>query len=241
MRVTRLLILVTLLCMSASIAAKETIRIAVASNFIGPMKQIKQAYEKEHDTQLILAFGSSGKLYAQILHGAPYDVFLSADSEKPEKLVQNNLAQQGSQATYAKGKVVLLSRNIVDPKLALLAGDFNRVAVANPKLAPYGSAAIAVMQGIGAYSPDKLVKGENISQSYQFTITGHADLGFVAYSQVLANKALAQHQYWVVPTDLYEPIAQDLVVLAPSPAATSFVDFLLTQESQALIKTLGYE
>jgi len=195
-----------------------------------------------------LSFGSTGKLYTQIRNGAPFDVLLAADDETPAKLVKEGLAVPASRFTYAIGALVLWSAKpgFVDNEGAVLKkGAFAHLALAAPKLAPYGAAAIETLSKIGLMSTlsPKFVQGENIAQAYQFVSTGNAELGFVALSQVYANGKLTSGSVWVVPTDLYQPIRQDAVILTKgkiNPAARDLVKFLKSKQAQDVIRSYGY-
>lgn len=224
----------------------ETAHVAAASNFTTTLTKLVSAFSAHSTHKIKVSTGSSGKLFAQIQHGAPYDVFLSADDDKPSKLVQANLAVANSQFSYAFGALVLWSTNEayrLQLKTKLLSNQFNKLAIANPQLAPYGQAAQQVLQqlGLAKQAQAKLVKGENIGQTYQFTGTGNADLGFVALSQVLDS--VSNDSYWIVPSKLYSPIRQDAVLLtraAQNQAAQAFLDFLQSPQAKAIISKHGY-
>ncbi|MGR8933550.1 MAG: molybdate ABC transporter substrate-binding protein [Gammaproteobacteria bacterium] len=228
-------------------AGAATVLVAVASNFAKPMSEIAEAFEKSTGHSANLAFGSSGKFMAQFENGAPFEVFLSADAEKPEKLQKTGLAV-GMRFTYALGKLVLWSAQpgFVDVQGEVLKhGDFAHLALADPKLAPYGVAAVETLQSLGLL--DKLqglfVFGENIAQTQQFTATGNAELGFVALSQVIADGKIASGSGWIVPADRYAPIRQDAVLLKTgerNPAARALLDFLQTPPALAIIEKYGY-
>ena len=225
------------------------VSVAVAANFTAPMQRIAALFEQETGHKAVLSFGSTGNFYAQIKHGAPFDVLLAADDVTPAKLEQERLGVPGSRFTYAVGKLVLWSKRpgFVDDKGEVLrAGQFQRLAVANPKLAPYGAAAVEVMNRLGLtqqLSP-RLVQGENIAQTYQFVFTENAQLGFVALSQVMRDGKLLQGSVWIVPTQWYSPIRQDAVLLAPGrhrAAAQSLMSFLRSDKAQAVMRAYGYE
>ena len=230
-------------------AHAESGLIAVASNFSDAAKEIEAAFEAGGVHQIDLTSGATGKLYAQISQGAPFDAMLSADKSTPAKLEAENYAVTGTGFTYAVGKLALYS---ADPKLldgkdgaAFLAdGLFKFVAVANPDLAPYGAAADAFLQNLFLKDrvKDKLVVGENIGQTFTLVETGAADLGFVAYSQVL--KEGQDGSYWLVPQSTYPAIKQDAVLLKHgenNKAATAFLAFLKTDAALAIMKTHGYD
>ncbi|MBT3066438.1 molybdate ABC transporter substrate-binding protein [Rhodoferax sp. U11-2br] len=239
-------LLASLICAAVGAHADE-VSVAVAANFTAPMKQIAADFEKDTGHKLVASYGATGKFYAQIKNGAPFEVLLSADDETPTKLVKENAAVAGSQFTYAIGTLVLWSAKqaIVDSQGQVLKnGGFDHLALANPKLAPYGLAAVQAMQALGVYeslSP-KIVMGENISQTHQFISTGNALLGFVALSQVLVDGKI-EGSHWVVPAKLYSPIRQDAVILDKGkgkPAAEALIKYLKSDKAKAVIKTFGY-
>ena len=200
----------------------------------------------DHQAQLIL--GSSGRFFAQISNGAPFDIFLSADREKPSALVEAGLARPESRFTYAIGRLALWSRDemLVSGDVSVLQTDsFRKVAIANPRLAPYGKAAREVLNEYGLYNElsARLVQGENIAQAFQFVFTGNAELGFVSLSQVMKGGALASGSAWIIPENLHLPIRQDAVILtnAVSAGATeAFMNFMKTPRSRAIIASYGY-
>lgn len=220
------------------------VRVAVASNFIAPAQDIAVAFEAQTGHVALMSFGSSGKLLAQIGQGAPFNVFLSADSRRPQDAVAAGLAIADSAFTYALGRLVLWSADpaLVDAGGEVLAGGaFAHIAIANPDSAPYGAAAVEAMQRLGVYSDlsDRLVTGDSIAQTFQFVQSENAELGFVAASQV----ADAGGSVWVVPEDLYAPIAQDAVLLTSaehSQPAVAFLAFLRSAEAATIIRRHGY-
>ncbi|KKC27832.1 molybdate ABC transporter substrate-binding protein [Sphingomonas sp. SRS2] len=224
--------------------AAET-HVAVAANFSEPAKQIATSFERATGHRAVLAFGASGAFYTQISHGAPFEVFLSADAERPAKAEKEGLAVPGTRFTYAVGKLVLYSAvpGLVDSKGAILAsGRFDKIAIADPATAPYGVAAIKTMQRLGLHGAlkSKLVTGSSIAQTYQFTSTGAAQLGFVALSQVITVSGGSR---WIVPARLHTPIDQQAVLLktgAQNPAATAFVKYLKSRAALAIIRRYGY-
>lgn len=243
----------TILCLAAlfslplSVLAAE-VSVAVAANFTAPMQKIAQAFEAETGHKAILAFGSTGTLYAQIRNGAPFQVFLAADNLTPSKIENERLGVSGSRFTYAIGKLVLWSKQpgLVDDKGEVLrSGTFQRIALANPKLAPYGAAALETMTKMGvlqALQP-KFVKGENIAQTYQFVATQNAQLGFIALSQVYLDGKIAQGSAWMVPANLHAPIQQDAILLtkgSDNPAAVAMMQFLRCERAKSLIRAHGY-
>jgi len=230
-------------------AHADEVQVAVAANFTGPMQVISALFERDTGHKATLAFGATGKFYAQITNGAPFEVLLSADNETPARLVKEGYGVAGSPFTYAIGKLVLWS---ADPKLidakgeVLKKGGFKHIALANPKTAPYGAAAMQVMTRLGVTDSLKplFVQGENILQTYQFISTGAAELGFVAYSQVIKNGQIGSGSGWVIPGSLYDPIRQDAVILAKGkdkPAAIALLTYLKGEKAQAVIKSFGYE
>lgn len=230
-------------------AQADEVQVAVAANFTGPMKAIAAVFEKTTGHKAELIIGSTGKFYAQIKSGAPFDVFLAADNETPAKLEQEGLAVKGSRFTYATGKLVLWSANgaLVDSKGDVLKkGDFKKLAIANPKVAPYGAAAVETMTKLNlldAITP-KLVQGESIGQAFNFIATGNAELGFVALSQVLEGGKLKSGSAWTVPANLHAPIVQDAVVLTrgkDNKAAAELVALLKSERIKDLIRSYGYD
>ena len=225
--------------------AAET-QVAVAANFTEPAKEIAAAFKAQSGHTAILSFGSSGEFYAQMAHGAPYQVFLSADAERPTKAEQDGLGVAGTRFTYAVGRIVLYSRTpgLVDGAGAVLAvGKFAKLAIADPGAAPYGAAAVQTMKKRGVYDRVKprIVTGTSIGQTYQFVQTGAAELGFVAYSQVID---VAGGSRWLVPSSDHASINQQAILLYPGqndPAAKAFLDFLKSPAAVAIIKKYGYE
>lgn len=249
MKTLRSILFAGLLMCCASIAAAEEVSVAVAANFTAPMKRIAADFEKDTGHKAVLSFGASGKFYAQIKNGAPYQVFLSADDEKPTQLIKDGLTVAGSRFTYAVGTLVLWSAKpgFVDTKGDVLAkGHFNKLSIANPKLAPYGLAAIETLKKLGLLSTlqPKFVQGENISQTHQFISTGNAELGFVALSQVMKSGKIASGSAWVVPAKLHSPIRQDAVLLSAgkdNAAARALMTYLKTDKVRKIIRAYGYE
>jgi molybdate transport system substrate-binding protein len=225
------------------------VQVAVAANFTAPMQQIAAEFEKDTGHKAVLAFGATGKFYAQISNGAPFEVLLAADDATPAKLETELLTVPRTRFTYAIGKLVLWSakEGTVDGKGEVLKkGEFKHLALANPKTAPYGAAAIETMKKLGVLESiqPKFVQGENIVQAHQFIATGNAELGFVALSQVFKDGKVNSGSAWIVPSKLYAPIRQDAVLLAKGrdkPAAAALVDYLKTDKARAIIKSYGYE
>ncbi|MEN9490261.1 MAG: molybdate-binding periplasmic protein ModA [Pseudomonadota bacterium] len=230
-------------------ALADEVKVAVAANFTAPMQKIAVEFEKDTGHKALVSTGATGAFYAQIKNGAPFEVFLSADDETPAKLEAEGAGVKGSRFTYAIGRLVLWSAKpgFVDARGEVLKkGDFNKLALANPKTAPYGSAALEVMKKLGvqeALQP-KIVQGENISQTFQFVSTGNAEVGFVALSQVWQDGVLKSGSAWIVPADLYAPIRQDAILLAKGegkPAAEALLKYLKGDKAKAVIKSYGYE
>ena len=233
--------------MWAAPAAAADVSVAVAANFTEPAKEIAAAFDRATGHHAVLSFGASGQFYAQIAHGAPYQVFLSADTERAQKVEADGLAVPGSRFTYATGRLVLYSRTLglVDARGAVLheAGRFQKLAIADPAAAPYGAAAVETLGTLGLYAglKPKIVQGSSISQAYQFAATGAAELGFVALSQVIAVPGGSR---WIVPETLHRPIDQGAVLLktgANDPAARAFVAFLKGPQAKAIIRRYGYQ
>jgi molybdate transport system substrate-binding protein len=222
---------------------------AVAANFTVAMQKIAVEFEKDTGHKAVLSFGATGAFYAQIRNGAPFMLLLAADNETPARLEKEGTAVAGTRFTYATGRLVLWSAQpgLVDDKGEVLAkGGFERIALANPKLAPYGAAAIEALTRLNLLERlrPRFVQGENIGQAYQFVATGNAPLGFVALSQVMVDGRIAKGSAWVVPASLHAPIRQDAVVLAPgkdSAAAAALAAYLRGDKARAIIRGHGYE
>jgi len=246
MRAAALLSVVLALVLTTTAATAAEVKVAVAANFTEPAREIAARFKVRTGHEAKLSFGSSGQFYAQIANGAPFEVFLSADRERPEKAEAEGLAVAGSRFTYAVGRLALYSKTpgLVDAKGAVLkSGRFDKIAIADPKTAPYGLAAVETMQKLGvaeALKP-KLVTATSITHAYQFIDTGAAELGFVALSQVAAVKGGSR---WIVPAANHTPIDQQAVLLktgANDPAARAFLAFLKTAEAKAIVRRYGYE
>lgn len=221
-------------------------QVAVAANFTAPAKEIATAFTAKTGHHANLSFGSSGQFYTQITHGAPYEVFLSADPDRPKKAEQDGVGMPGTRFSYAIGRLVLWSTKpglVDDGGRVLATGKFNKLSIADPAAAPYGLAAIQVLNKLGLYSKvqAKIVKGASITQAYDFVRTGAADLGFVALSQVINQPGGSR---WLAPTADHAPIDQQAILLwtgAKNPAATAFMSFLKGPEARTIIKRYGYE
>lgn len=236
--------LLTLTCR----ASAAEVQVAVAANFTAPMQVIAADFEKATGHTVRLAFGATGKFYAQINNGAPFDVLLAADDKTPAKLAAEGAAVPASRFTYAFGRLVLWSAQagVVDAQGEVLRrGAFKHLALAAPNLAPYGAAAVETLDKLGlrAALEPTFVQGENIAQTYQFIATGNAELGFVALSQVTADNKLKSGSAWIVPDDLHNPIRQDAVLLArgkDNPAAVALLDYLKRRAAKDVIASFGY-
>jgi molybdate transport system substrate-binding protein len=213
----------------------DELHIAVAANFTKPLKQLIQPFEKKHN--VIISFGSTGQLYMQINNGASFDVFLAADMERPQKLVNAGIAND--LFVYAQGRLILWSVQAnLQVKNLLVSGQMNYLAIAHPKIAPYGMATQQVLEKMGLWHKlqAKIVRGNNASQAYQFTVTGNAELGFIALSQYQNIGS-----YWLVDADLYAPILQGAVSLNQKPVTKEFMKFLGTSATRKMIRKLGYD
>lgn len=234
------------LCVQSAHA--EKLHVAVASNFTAPAKQLASVFERKTGHKVILSFGGTGVFYGQIKHGAPYDVLLAADSKTTAKAVQEGYAAADTEQTYAVGKLVLWSADpnkIRNGQDVLKQGAFDRCAVANPALAPYGLAAYETMKALGVFESirPKLVEGDNVGKAFQFVKTGNADIGFVALSQVAKNGKLTSGSGWIVPERFYGHIKQNAVVLNQGKAqgvAREFLAFLRTPDAVAIKTSYGY-
>ena len=236
------------LCLTGPAAAAEAV-IAVAANFAEVAERLEKDFEGASGHTLTLVVGSTGKLYAQIANGAPFDAFLSADEETPARLEKEGKAVAGSRFTYATGRLTLWSpepgRVWSDGAATLREGKFRRLAIANPELAPYGAAAKQVLEKLGLWGrfKDRIVMGETIGQAHAMIASGNAELGFVALSSVLSPRNETKGSRWDVPSDLYAPLQQDAVLLARAagnPAAQGFLDFLRSAKAKALSESYGY-
>ena len=242
-----LITLLSLLVIGSAHAAE--VKVAVAANFAQPMKDIAAEFEKDTRHKINLTQGATGKFYAQITNGAPFEVFLSADDETPEKLVREGKAIAGTQFTYAIGRLVLWSpdEKLVDQGGGVLKTDrFKFLSIANAKVAPYGRAAVQTMQKLGILTvlEPRVVQGESISQTYQFVTSGNAQLGFVALSQVWDSGKVKSGSAWIVPEDMHEQLKQDIVLLntgKDSRAAAELLDYLKSDKARKIIERYGYK
>ncbi|MGF6273191.1 molybdate transport system substrate-binding protein [Massilia sp. UYP11] len=225
------------------------VQVAVAANFAGPMEKLAEQFQRDTGHKAVLASGATGKFYAQIRNGAPFEVLLAADDATPARLETEGHVVAGSRFTYAVGRLVLWSARdgVVDAGGKVLnTASYRHLAIANPKTAPYGAAAIATLQKLGlveAVRP-RIVQGENIAQAWQFTSTGNAELGFVAQAQVWRDGKFTAGSGWIVPANMHAPIRQDAALLAKgerNPAARALLHYLRTDKAKALIRSFGYE
>lgn len=248
MRSIKFGLLGALMATMAQVANAGEVTAAVAANFTAPVQQIAELFQKETGHTVKLSFGSSGKFYSQIKEGAPFDVFLAADEKNPKLLEQEGLAVKDSRFVYALGKLVLWSAKpgFVDDKAAVLSkGSYNKLAYADPKLAPYGLAAQETLQKLKLWDKvqSKLVTGESITQAYQFAATGNAELAFIALAQVTKDGKVSEGSWWIVPADMYNPIKQSAVQLSAAKdpgAAKAFMAFLKSEKALAIIRSFGY-
>ena len=239
--------LIAVVCaLNVASAAAATVQIAVASNFMEPAKEIAAAFTAKTGHQANLSFAPSGQIYVQLTHGAPFEVFLSADKERPQQTEKDGFSVYGTRFTYAVGRLVLYSTRpgFVDANGKILArGDFEHLAIADPAIAPYGLAAVQSLRRLGLYDrlKPKIVQGSSIAQTFQFVQTGAAEVGFVALSQVINRP---EGSRWIVPATLHSPIDQQAVLLktgANNPAAKAFMAFLKSATARAIIRSYGYE
>ena len=246
-RLHRLLALTAALAFT-TLARADVVQVAVAANFTAPARALAEVFARTTGHEAKLSFGATGAFYTQIKNGAPFDVLLAADNERPARLEKEGDTVPGSRFTYATGQLVLWSAKpgLVDDEGAVLKhGQFGKIAIANPKNAPYGAAAVEAMEklGLAATLQPKLVTGESIGQTFNFIATGNAELGFVALAQVLEGGKLKSGSMWVVPAQYHAPIIQDAVILkraANNPAAKAWMELLKTPQSKELIRSYGY-
>ncbi len=230
-------------------ASAEEVRVAVAANFRAALSEIVKLFERDTRHTALVSSGSSGKFYAQINHGAPFDVFFSADVARPQLMEEEGLAVPGSRFTYAIGRLTLWSPdpNIIKGEgLTVLSnGPFEHLAMANPKTAPYGAAAKHILEALGLWNHIKgrIVQGENIGQAFHFVYSQNAQLGFVALSQVLDPKINGAGSRWDVPENLHEPLRQQAILLITgqqNKAATAFLDYVKGPKARTIIEQFGY-
>ena len=235
--------------LTLGLAHAAEVSVAVAANFTAPMQKIAGAFERDTGHKALLAFGSTGKFYAQIRNGAPFQLLLAADDETPARLEKEGLAVPGMRFAYATGRLVLWSsqQGLVDDKCKVLrSSSAGHIALADPKLAPYGAAAVETMTRLGLLPSlqPRFVQGESIAQAYQFVATGNAPMGFVALSQVMVDGQITKGSAWVVPASLHAPLRQEAVVLNPGkdqPAALALANYLRGDKARAIIRSYGYE
>ena len=233
----------------AGTAHADEVQVAVAANFAGPMEKLAAQFQRDTGHKAVVATGATGKFYAQIRNGAPFEVLLAADDETPARLEAEGHVVAGSRFTYATGRLVLWSAKdgVLDASGNVLkTGSYKHLSIANPKTAPYGAAAVATLQKLGLYETvqPRIVQGENIAQAWQFASTGNAELGFVAQAQVWRDGKFTSGSGWIVPATMHEPIRQDAALLAKgakNPAAQALLQYLRTDKAKALIRTFGYE
>jgi molybdate transport system substrate-binding protein len=234
------------ICLGCSASAfAETLNVAVASNFVAAMQRIQRAFEANSEHEIRLIRGSSGKHYAQISNGAPFDVFLSADQLRPRRLAEEGIAEESDIATYAHGQLALWSRQNdlqLGREYLLNTDNYDVIAIANPRLAPYGQAATEVFRylDLEPVISHRLVMGENIAQAFQFVFSGNADLGLVAYSQAMSPNLRDKGSVWLVPGELHQPIKQDMVILSDSTAADEFAAFMNSNTVRDILLSSGY-
>ena len=231
---------------AVALAEAGEVKVAVASNFLKPLKKLAKSFENTSGHGVIISAGSTGKLYAQIVRGAPFEVFLAANAREPERLEKEGLISAGSRFTYALGELVLWSAKPgIDVKDILTTDQYNRIALANPKLAPYGKAAVQVLDqlGVAESASDKLITGETVSQVHQFAAAGNVDFGFIALSQLALLKGNKKGSVWIIPANFYDPIKQQAVLLKlgeDNPAAKEFLAFMKSGAARDEIAKLGY-
>ena len=224
--------------------ADET-TVAVATNFTNAMNAIVERFEQRTGHRVLVSFGSTGNHYAQIKGGAPFDAFFSADAERPRLLESEGLIVPGSRFRYAVGRIALWSPRVGyvdDAGRVLETGDFRHLAIANPDVAPYGGAAREVLQAMRVWEAlqPRLVRGQDIGQTYSFVHTGNAELGFVAWAQLKKPDGVIEGSYWLAPETLHEPIAQEAVLLRDVPAARALVEFVKSPDARDIIRSFGY-
>ena len=243
-RPLRLTLTIWFLC-TAGIAGAEEIRVAVAANFRFASETLAKQFEQTTGHEVTLIFGSTGKLFAQIQNGAPFDIYLAADELRPRMLEEDGIAVSGTRFIYAIGKLILWSPHddfTEPPETRLEQGNFRFLSIANPTLAPYGRAARQYLQSINLWRSiqPQLVRGENTSQAYQYVVSHNADLGLIAYAQVKLPSSGTAGSYWEIPSTAYDPIRQQGALLKDTPPARAFIEYLRSQEAHKIIESYGY-
>ena len=233
------------LVMSSGACFADEIKVAAASNFRNALSVLANRYQQDSGHTVVLIFGSTGKHYAQIIHGAPFDAFFAADTERPARLENNGMAVPGSRFTYARGQLVLFRPGRHGSRLGetfLQYRQFRHLAIANPELAPYGRAAKEVLESLALWATrgPQLVRGENIGQAYQFVVSGNAEAGFVARAQLPGEQELSPGNHWMVPPAMHQPIDQQAVLLKDTPAARDFMLYVRSDEAITVILDHGY-
>ena len=248
-RVWALMLVAWSIALPSGAAFAAEVRVAVASNFLLPLKALAQKFEKTSGDTLRISAGSTGKHYAQIVNGAPFDVFLAANEREPQRLEQAGLGVAGSRFTYALGRLVLWAPELKDDQpdmvAVLKAGDYRRIAVANPTAAPYGAAALEVLDKLGLKSQlqGKIIQGESIGQTYQYVASGAAEMGFVALAQLKGQGDFARGKHWLIDAGLHAPMRQQALLLKTAeynPAAKRFLQFLQSERGRMAIEQFGY-
>lgn len=240
------LALACLFMTAAERAAADRLQVAVASNFASTLTRLAERFEQRSGHQVVVVPGSTGKHYAQIRNGAPFAAFFAADARRPERLEAEGTAAPGSRFTYAVGRLVLWSPKpgFVDAAGEVLSsGRYRHLAIANPRLAPYGEAARQALRALGLWQAHqgRLVFGENIGQTFHFVNSGNAELGLVALSQVVPPDGAVKGSYWTLPPSLYAPIEQQAVALADTKPAREFLAFVRSEDARRIIHSFGYE
>ena len=246
--ITNTFILLLLLSGQFTYAAGQ-VNVAVAGNFFKPLKELANEFESKTGHKIVISVGSSGKLFAQISNGAPFDLFLSADQKRPTQLTQQNLAISDSQFTYAIGKLVFWSsiqNHITMQGKYLRSPNLKYLAIANPAVSPYGEQTIRALKKLGVYKyvKDKFVQGQNLGQTYQYISSGNIQQGIIALSQVTHEGEISSGSFWILPKSLYQPIKQDAVLLEKgrnNSVAKEFIAFLKTPLAIKIIRSFGYE
>jgi len=234
-----------ILCFLPALSVAAELRIAAASNFRPAMEPLVKEFETRSNHEVAVSYGSTGKHYAQLLNGAPFDVFLAADTERVRRLEASGVGVGGSRFTYAMGTLVLWSRDLElgeDGVAALKQLDWRFLSIANPRTAPYGVAAEQFLRRINLWEglQSRIVRGENVSQAFAFVRSGNSDMGLVALSQAMQIQNDSTGWYWLVPKDYYEPIEQQAILLNENQAAVAFLAFLQGGQARGIISDHGY-